>query len=80
MKSFEELIEAVEENNRINDGQWKDWDSSIHIESTYETPLEGEYEGFARLCLNALIRDNGENIEVYKDAMNALEYSKVFSR
>ncbi len=74
MKSFDELIEAVEENNRINDAEWKDWGSALHIETTYETPLVGQYATVARLFLNALIRDNGDNLQVYKDAIHALEY------
>jgi len=37
MSTFEFLIEAVEENNRMNDASWEDWGhvSSCSIEDAY---------------------------------------------
>lgn len=33
--TFRVLVEAVEENNEINDGKWSDWEGLFHIENVY---------------------------------------------
>jgi hypothetical protein len=74
---FFELIQAVEENNRINDGSWKDWDSAQHIEEFYGK-LNEEYKECAVHFLNSLIKSNGENKQTFIDAFNCLEYEYDF--
>ena len=38
-KALRQAIEGVEDNNRINDGHWSDWDDAQHIEETYGVDL-----------------------------------------
>lgn len=73
METFKSLVDAVLENNQINGGSWKDWDCATHIEDTYGL-LQADYKDVALAFLDALIRDNGENLETYLSAMHALEY------
>ncbi len=79
METCKSLVVAVEENNRINDAKWSDWESVDFLLSVY-----GELQTFmlpvAREFLNALIRDNGANLEIYLDAMDCLEYGQPFAR
>ena len=77
-QTFSSLIEAVEENNSMHDVTWKAWSDADHIQHVYGE-LEDEYRDVATAFLNALIRDEGENIETYSQAMSALEYGKVFN-
>jgi len=81
MKLFDEIVAAVEENNRINEGQWKNWESISHICEIYNIAREkrSEYYGTCALFINSLCRDNGENLHVYRDAMDCLEYGQCFS-
>lgn len=72
-ETFESLVDAVRQNNRINDAKWSDWKCSKHIQETYGK-LNDSHKGTAEDFLNALIRDNGENLETYKDAMHCLEF------
>lgn len=37
-----QAIEGVEDNNRINDGRWSDWENSQHVAETYGVELCGE--------------------------------------
>lgn len=73
MKTFNEMVEAIEENNRINNASWKDWTDMYTPEDCYGK-LKGEYRHVARAFLHALIRDNGDNLQVYKDAYQCLEW------
>jgi hypothetical protein len=80
MTTFFELVAAVEENNRINDGQWHHFsEGDDHIEQAYGNLNEDENKLVARAFLSALVRDNGENLQIYKDAMQCLEYGQAFS-
>jgi hypothetical protein len=79
METFKSLVKAVEENNRINGAQWKDWNSASDIEKTYGR-ISILYLGVTYEFLNALIRDNGENLNVYLDAMDCIEYGQPFAR
>ena len=79
METFKSLVKAVEENNRINDGKWSDWSDAFHIERTYGE-LSIKERSIALEFLSALIRDNGENLEIYLDAMDCLQYGQPFKR
>ena len=35
-EALKEAIQAVEENNRINDAQWSDWQDATDIREVYE--------------------------------------------
>lgn len=73
MKTFKFLCEAVEQNNKMNDSKWSDWQDIASIEDVYG-PLESDYIEVARCFLKALIRDNGRNVWVYVDAMHCLTW------
>ena len=38
-KALRQAIEGVEDNNRINDGHWSDWDGAQHVAETYGVEL-----------------------------------------
>jgi len=81
MNTFKDIIAAVEENNRINNAQWKDWDDCEHIESVYGTldPCN-RWKDVAKAFIDVLIRDNGDNINIYLDVIDCLEYGHTFTR
>ncbi len=72
MSTFLEIIEAVEENNRINTAEWRDWEDPRDITFAYGT-IEGDYGDIGLEFLGALIRDNGEGVEYYIHAIDCLE-------
>lgn len=78
--TFFEIVNAIEENNKINNAQWSDWDDLQHVIETYGDIENDEFKHVAKAFLSALIRDNGENLEKYKDMMNLLEFGQCFSR
>lgn len=79
METFKSLVEAVQENNKINNAKWSDWTSAQHIQEVYGE-LENDYRGTAELFLGALIRDGGENLSTYLDAIDCLVYGYAFAR
>lgn len=81
METFKSLIKAVEENRDFHGASWKSWEEmggASHIQDIYGK-LSDDEAPFA-IFLDALVRDDGENIEVYLDAHNAWEYGQVFSK
>ncbi len=80
MENFKSLVLAIEENNSMNEAQWKDWKNAQHVQSLYgemeNTPFKPIYEAF----IDALIRDNGQNLSTYLDTVSCLEYGQIFSR
>ena len=38
-KALRQAIEGVEDNNRINDGRWSDWEDAQHVAETYGVEL-----------------------------------------
>lgn len=79
METFKSLVDAVKENNRINNAKWTDWDNAKHIQESYGE-LQNENKNVAESFLNALIRDNGKNIVTYLETMDCLEYGYSFDR
>ena len=53
-------IEAVEENNRINDGMWLEWNDAAQVAETYDIDLD---EQGAKI-INRAIASNGESLAV----------------
>ena len=41
-KALRQAIEGVEDNNRINDGSWSDWEDARHVAETYGVELCSE--------------------------------------
>ena len=81
METFYSLVKAVQENNRMNDANWSDWsdEQGPTIQSIYGK-LEPEYKAVAEAFLDALIRDNGENLEIYIEAFDCLTYGYAYVR
>lgn len=59
-KALRQAIEAVEENNRINEGMWLEWDDAAHVAETYGIDLD---EHGAKI-VNRAIASNGESLAV----------------
>ena len=76
---FFHMIEAVKENNRINEATWADWKDVFEL-ITFYGDLDHENKDVAYKFLSALIRDNGENLETYVNAFDCLEYGQPFAR
>jgi len=84
MSLFKKAIDAVEENNRMNNGKWSDWDDAYHIMNTYEIDGESDYyskpERVAIDFIDCIIKTNGENIAIFQSAIDCLEYGYSFKR
>ena len=74
INEIDEAFQAVDENNRINDGKWSDWDSAYDILETYEITYESEWEDFIVLALNTLIRDEGRGADHYIETLRMFYY------
>ena len=57
-KALRQAIEGVEDNNRINDGHWSDWEDAQHIAETYGVELCGE----GTQVIERAITSNGESL------------------
>lgn len=79
MRTFHELLEAVEENNRINNAKWTDWEDASHIQDVYGE-LDKHNKILAEIFLNSLIHDNGDHLQLLQDAFDAVNCGIVFSR
>jgi hypothetical protein len=80
MENFESLVEAVLENNRMNSSKWSDWDSALHIQEVYGYLEENRERAVYEAFLDMLIRDNGENLETYQEAVDCMKYGYAFAR
>lgn len=69
---FEEIIDGVEENNRINDAKWKDWTKNCYPEEVYGHLLP-ELQQIGRVLLALLAETDGEDKELCIRVMNHLE-------
>ena len=58
--ALREAIEAVEENNQINDGMWIGWDDAAHVAETYSIELDEQ----GAEIINRAIASNGESLAV----------------
>ena len=82
MTTFFEMIDAVEENNRMHDANWCDWVGVKHLEDTYGK-LEVEEEDhleYAIALLDSLIISDGANVKQFKDIWQIIKYGAPFSR
>ena len=80
METFYSLVKAVQENNRINGGQWKDWEDADHIQEVYGKLESLGYYHISRIFLNSLIENNGEGLETYLDCLDFISKGQVFAR
>jgi hypothetical protein len=82
MTTFLDLIDAVEENNRINDGKWSDWENAAHIQEVYGALSYDEDIQIKAIekMLNFLIKSNGEDVNLFIDLVDHYDYGIMFAR
>lgn len=81
MSIFKIAVSRVEDNNEINNAKWSDWDDAYHILETYDLHQDSSATTAVEITfLNALIRDNGENLRIYLDAIECIEYGFSFAK
>ena len=68
-------IEAVEENNRINEGNWDDWIASEHVVDTYEIELDAA----GREVIDRAIKSGGATLKVDMPAVELAVKGQNFS-
>ena len=73
-KALRQAIEAVEENNSINDGMWIGWDDASHVAETYGIELD---EQGAKI-INRAIASNGESLAVDLPAVERAVWGQNF--
>lgn len=74
-EALREAIEAVEENNRINDGTWLEWDDAAHVAETYSIELD---KTGARI-INHAIASNGKSLIADLPAVERAVWGQNFS-
>ena len=72
--ALRQAIEAVEENNRINDSTWLAWDDAAHVAETYGIELD---EQGAKI-INRAIASNGESLAVDLPAVELAVWGQNF--
>jgi hypothetical protein len=82
--NLKEMIDAIEENNRINSdygASWKDWKEMYadNPEDVYGK-FDGNFQHIERELLKMLIENEGARKEEFLDCMNILEYGQIFKR
>ena len=73
-KALRQAIEAVEENNHINDGMWIGWDDAAHVAETYGIELDEQGEKI----INRAIASNGESLAVDLPAVELAVWGQNF--
>ena len=73
-KALRQAIEAVEENNRINEGMWLGWDDAAHVAETYGIELDEQGEKI----INRAIASNGESLAVDIPAVELAVWGQNF--
>ena len=72
--ALREAIEAIEENNSINDSTWLAWDDAAHVAETYSIELD---EQGAKI-INRAIASNGESLAVDLPAVELAVWGQNF--
>lgn len=81
MATFKELVEAVEDNNNINNAQWSDWPSPFEIEEVYGQLDEDECDLLLKAAgmLTQAILSNGKSLHkdvlTYEKAVNGQNFA-----
>jgi len=73
-ETLKEAVLAVEENNKINDGKWSDWDDAQHIADTYDIELNDK----EATILNKAIESNGKTLPTDLRAEELKELGQSF--
>lgn len=80
--AIKKAVEAVEDNNQINDGEWSDWDDADHVAETYSVDYAGDHPGLASetaAVINRAIRTNGQSLNDDLPAISRSFQGQVFS-
>ena len=73
-KALRQAIEAVEENNSINNSTWLEWDDAAHVAETYGIELDEQGEKI----INRAIASNGESLTVDLPAVERAVWGQNF--
>ena len=75
-ETFQSLVKAILENNRMNDGKWSYWESVEHIEDIYGK-MDKEDRDYKMSCvfLDYLSEHDGEFLSEFLDIFNILDYN-----
>jgi hypothetical protein len=81
METFHTLMQAVSENNRINDAQWTDWTSHKDLQETYGE-LAADYKEASEKLLDLVIlaEGNTEVIRLAYEILDMLQYGQILHR
>lgn len=76
-RDFKYYVDAVLDNNKINDGQWSDWHDATDIFDVYGEP-ESNRAMLMRM-LNYSIYTNGECVQAMLEFESYLMFGVVFN-
>lgn len=84
MSLFKQICEAVEENNRINDGSWSNWESFNDILIVYEIETKDTPDNIFNVT-KAFIEDmiytnSNDHMKNFQEVIDILEYGQPFAR
>lgn len=68
-------IEAVEDNNKINDGAWANWDDAEHVCDVYGIELDAE----SSAVINRAIQSNGTSLAADMQAVELSMFGQNFA-
>jgi len=74
METFRTLVNAVIENNVLNNAKWSDWTDSKHVQEVYGQLEEDERKEMYEAMINELIDNTGINLEAYFKLIRAMDY------
>lgn len=77
MNTYKELVQAINENNRTNEGSWNDWTCSKHVQDIYGDLIEDE-RAMGEYLLDFNIRTRGSHVEDTLNIMDIYNYGQVF--
>ncbi len=76
-KTFEEIVDAIEQDNQIYKTDWSRFNDVKEIEDTYGELEESQYKNanVERQFFYALIRDNGAGLDLYLKSLKENDYN-----
>ena len=74
-KALRQAIEGVEDNNRINDASWSDWEDAQHAAETYGVELCEE----GVQIIERAIASNGESLKIDLPAAELAVWGQNFA-
>lgn len=74
METFRTLVNAILENNRINQGKWSDWEDAKHIQRVYGAIKKDKMLAMHEAMLNEAISSDGLHLQAYLDLIEIMDY------